>query len=625
VVKLLSIVLLFLLGVFNSSAQTPEGSPESTSPDIVLDHFDHAKKLHHWSFSNGPEFPGGDGSLSLGRAEAGADGPEENGHHAILAYRFTCSDRTHCGHYVAATWTAPAPIEVKPGAALAVWTRFSPDIDLAVRVQDQSGQTLQFSANGFPLEHREFESRERGEGQRIVIPITAHTEAHWGGANSGQLQGRIVSIAILANARYPRPSQGQLEFDDLRLVSTADSVFSLDPAAALLAAPEGAGELRPRLGVDIHFLSKEALLDRAKDAGFSFVRMDLPWARLEKDGQYDFTSFDALMQSLEARHMGVLWLLAYGHPDHGGQSPQTPEDIAAYARYAAAVVAHYRGHNVRFEIWNEPNQKRFLANSAVYPDLLRAALDAIRREDPTAQVSTGGTSGFDLPFIGRVLDSGSAQKASAIAVHPYRDSAPETLPADLIVLKDLMAGSTGESLPVWQTEWGYASYAHADEARSDGHSDSAQRKQAILAVRECLTTWALGLPVSVWYDLRDDGQNPSNQEHNFGLLHRDGSDKPAMQAVQLLSKIAGTRRYVGLVRDVPAGVHAMRLDGPDDSVFVLWSESEASTRMQFSSGQVLSFRDMFGEPMTAASSENDQKEIDLNESIGPVYARFKRQ
>ncbi|MBB6143228.1 hypothetical protein HNQ77_001172 [Silvibacterium bohemicum] len=619
-VKLFSIVLLFLLGVFNSPAQTPEDSPESTSSDIVLDHFDHSKNLHHWSFSNGPEFPGSDGSLSLGRAEAGSDGPEENGRHAILTYRFTCSDRAHCGHYVAATWTAPAPIEVKPGAALTVWTRFSPDVDFTVRVQDLSGQTLQFSANGFTLEHQ-----EGGEGQRIVIPITGHTDAHWGGANSGQLQGKIVSIAILANARYPRPAQGQMEFDDLRLISTAGSALSFDPAAALSAAPESAGELRPRLGVDIHFLSNDALLDRARAAGFSFVRMDLPWARLEKDGQYDFTPFDALMQSLEARYMGVLWLLAYGHPDHGGSSPQTPEDIATYARYAAAVVAHYRGHHVRYEIWNEPNQKKFLANSTVYPDLLRAALDAIRREDPAAQVSTGGTSGFDLPFISHMLDSGSAQKASAIAVHPYRDAAPETLPADLIALKDLVAGSTGQSLPVWETEWGYASYARADDARSDGHSDAGQRKQAILAVRECLTTWALGLPVAVWYDLRDDGQNALNQEHNFGLLHRDGSDKPAMQALQALSKVAANRRYVGLVRDVPSGLHAMRLDGPEDSVFVLWSENEASARMQFSSGQVLSFSNMFGEPMTAASNENDQKEIDLNESMGPVYARFKRQ
>ena len=67
-----------------------------------------------------------------------------------------------------------------------------------------------------------------------------------------------------------------------------------------------------------------------------------------------------------------------------------------------------------FEIWNEPNGKQFLANPAIYPRLLRAALDAIRREDPDAAVSTGGTSGIDLPFLTHMLESGSANHLSKI-------------------------------------------------------------------------------------------------------------------------------------------------------------------------------------------------------------------
>jgi len=370
-----------------------EASSLAQDRGIILDNFDGSKRLRHWAFSKGEEFPGANGSLALG--------PGYEGHGAALAYRFTCLDAVHCGHYVAATWKASSPIKVVSGATLTLWARFSPDVSLVVRVQDETGQTLQFPPNTLPLE-----SEGRSRWLSIAIPVTAQADGHWGGANTGQIQGRLIGIAILANSRYAHASQGEMEFDDVQLIPAVDSVVRLDPTAALSPAPKEGGELRSRLGVNIHFLKDDRTLDIARDAGFSFVRADLPWQDLEKNGQYDFTPFDALMQSLEARGMGVLWVLAYGHPEHGGNEPQSEKDIAAYANYAAAVVRHFRGHKARFEIWNEPNQKRFLRNASIYPSLLRSTLDAIRREDPNAVVSTGGTSGFDFPFLDRILEPG---------------------------------------------------------------------------------------------------------------------------------------------------------------------------------------------------------------------------
>ncbi len=395
--------------------------------------------------------------------------------------------------------------------------------------------------------------------------------------------------------------------------------FRFDSGAAITTAPQDAAKLSPRLGVNIHFLKDDRALDLAKAAGFSFVRMDLPWAQLEKHGGYDFAPFDGLMRSLEARGMGVLWLLAYGHPEHGGKSPQSSEDVAAYARYAAAAVTHFHGNNARFEIWNEPNAKEFLPNPAIYPDLLRTVLESIRREDRSAMVSTGGTSGFDFPFLTAMLKSGAAQQASAVAVHPYRDAGPETMPADFERLRQLMRRNAMKNTPVWNTEWGYSSYGNFTQELSDGgHSPVARKRQAVFVARECFTTWALGLPVIVLYDLRDDGTDPFDREHNFGLLNQDNSAKPAMTAVRTLTSVARDRTFAGTIRHLPHGLHAMRLDGADDIVFIFWND-DAQLMFRISTACSAAVTNLFGEPLAAG-----QNQIVLEENAGPIYVRLKR-
>ncbi len=413
----------------------------------------------------------------------------------------------------------------------------------------------------------------------------------------------------------------------LALPAGADSNFDLDVGSPVTPAPENAGQLHTRLGVNIHFLKDDRALDLARGAGFSFVREDLTWSEVERHGRYDFGPFDDLMRSLETRGMGVLWILDYGHPDHGGKAPRSQEDIAAYARYAAAVVAHFRGHNARFEVWNEPNLKQFLPNPAVYPEILRAALDAIRREDPNAIVSTGGVSQFDFPFLEGMLRSGSARRASAIAVHPYRQSGPETVQADSMRLRGLIRRETGHDMPVWDTEWGYSSHGYFPKNfAGDGHSDAARTRQGVLAARELLTVWALGLPVAVWYDLRDDGPDPRNTEHNFGLLQQDNSDKPAMRAVRALTTVAREHTYAGLVRNCPRGVHAMRLDGAEEVVFVAWNDQPGATpALRVPRSEWISATDLFGAPLPGPDGASDKVAFSLAETAGPIYLHLKRR
>jgi hypothetical protein len=179
-------------------------------------------------------------------------------------------------------------------------------------------------------------------------------------------------------------------------------------------------------------------------------------------------------------------------------------------------------------------------------------------------------------------------------------------------LREFIGHSAQPETPVWVTEWGYA-------ANQEDNSNAGERRQAILAMRECLTLWALGLPVGVWYDLRNDGTDPMDKEDNFGLLRSDNSDKPAMKALRVLTNSVRDHKFTGLMPDVPYGAHAMRLEGANDVVFVVWSERENRLSIQFPRDALISANTMFGEPI-AITTEG----IVLNQSAGPIYLRFKR-
>jgi polysaccharide biosynthesis protein PslG len=214
-------------------------------------------------------------------------------------------------------------------------------------------------------------------------------------------------------------------------------------------------------------------------------------------GGYHFSAYDALMSALDARGMGALWILDYGHPDHGGSVPRTTEDIAAFGRFVGLTAAHC---NVRYEIWNEPDTQQFWPpnpNAEEFAALLREAVRAVRRADPAAKVVSGGVSRFDLEFLRKTIDPDLAADLSAIGVHPYPKGRPERIGPELSDLGEWARRSFGERLEIWDTEWGYSSTNATETASGDGHSRAGRLRQALLAVREILTVWSAGCPLGV--------------------------------------------------------------------------------------------------------------------------------
>ncbi len=299
------------------------------------------------------------------------------------------------------------------------------------------------------------------------------------------------------------------------------------------SAPFGEG-----LGVNIHFTraSREEM-DLLASEGFRWIRMDLGWAGVEREaGKYRFAAHDFLRDECAKRGIRCLFILDYGHPVHTKDlAPADDAGRAAYARFAGAAAAHFKGKGVVLEIWNEPNISQFWRprpDVQQYIAMAKAALASIRAADPEAQVIAPATSTIDFPFLEACLEAGILDGLAAVSVHPYRGGPPETAEAEILRLAHLVERwrPAGRQVPIVSGEWGYTTAGIPEE------------RQAQYLVRQQIFDRALGLPFSIWYDWKDDGPDPKEHEHRFGTVTQDLKPKPACEAMRAAAaELSGLR------------------------------------------------------------------------------------
>jgi hypothetical protein len=129
----------------------------------------------------------------------------------------------------------------------------------------------------------------------------------------------------------------------------------------------------------------------------------------------------------------------------------------------------------------------------------------------------------------------------------------------------------------------------------------------------------------VWYDLRDDGPDGTDPEKNYGLLDSNGNEKPAMKALLTLMEAVKNRTFTGMVRDTPAGIHAMRLVGPTDTVMIVWADRpEVTQTMAAAKAGLRSIATVNGEVVKTKEKPSGFAQWVLEDTSGPVYLRWDR-
>lgn len=336
------------------------------------------------------------------------------------------------------------------------------------------------------------------------------------------------------------------------MVDRALAATEADPAPP----PSGVSRFGVAAGGNMHNLGAGELgreLDTYRAGGARWIRIDINWQLIQRDGpdSFDWSSFDRVVQAAEARGLSVLGGILYT-PDWarpaGTDGTHPPSDLATYARFAAAVAAHYAPMGVHtWEIWNEPNGGFWKPSPDPerYARMLELAYPAIKAADPSAFVVSAGLSPYGargdssatamnpLTFLERMYAAGANGSFDALGWHPYNftgiffhpasawSQVAETKPS----ARSIMVANGDGDKQIWGTEFG---------APTGNAGDSVSEAAQAQLVTQGYAKWKT-LPFAgplFWFSFRDAGRNLGDREQNFGLIHFDFTPKPSFAAYQ---------------------------------------------------------------------------------------------
>lgn len=343
------------------------------------------------------------------------------------------------------------------------------------------------------------------------------------------------------------------------------------------------------LGVNVHFSSladANAEIASLATVGFRFVRIDLLWSLVEQQkGHYDFSSYQRIMSTLVAHTIRPIFILDYNNSlyDNTSSPPltevglHTDEARQAFGRFAAAAVTTFKDYGVLWEIWNEPDNPRFWypqPNPDSYMALTQITINAMRSADASATIVAPALVGLEptyqdaWKFLERCFQLGLLDVVDALSVHSYRLGPPETASADYHHLRTLItryATQQKVNIPIVCSEWGYSL------------TWVSQEQQAAYFVRLFLINLANNLPLSIWYDWRDDGSDAKQIEDNFGIVTWNNQPKIAYFAAQTLIQQLTGFRFTEQVSVASTADYALLFTNGTAKKQVLWTTNTPHT------------------------------------------------
>jgi len=320
-------------------------------------------------------------------------------------------------------------------------------------------------------------------------------------------------------------------------------------------------------------------------AGIRSVRDNALWAAIEpRAGEL---GIPAPLENYitAATESGLVPLLVLVHGNRlydGGLKPHSPTAVAAYARYAGFVAAHFAGRAGFYEIWNEWDQHstKDPGSPEEYVRLVAAASREIRRADSKAKVLAGSitSTGIRDGFLDDIIDRGVLAYADGLAIHPYNHSSKNRRPEDwadwMTDLNSHIEARIHRKVALYITEMGWPT-------QQSGTGVTEQRQAEYLARLYLLARTMPFIKGVWWYDLRNDGPDPKEMEHNFGVLRSDLEPKVGYHALQGVSAIVSRANFAGREDLESQALYLLRFREPDgENIWTLWTSDETQHSLE---------------------------------------------
>ncbi|MBV8475616.1 MAG: hypothetical protein JOZ36_03035 [Acidobacteria bacterium] len=245
-------------------------------------------------------------------------------------------------------------------------------------------------------------------------------------------------------------------------------------------------------------------------------------------------------------------------------APTTPEQIAAFNRYAAWMVEHFKDRIHYWALWNEQDIGYWnpWGNPEQYGRLLAPFIETVHKTDPQGKVIYGGQADPSREFTRRALDT--CQCASGIDVYAYhtypgygQNLNPESMDYGAYLnespkqLRDLVSHYPGirPEIPFFDDEFNsIPSWVGSDES-----------VQAKYVPRGLVYNLAAGVKTFVW--LLTAGTD-GNEYDDFGLIHglthhdSDWTPRPVFSALENTNALFSDTKFDAAIEisspDLPA-------------------------------------------------------------------------
>ena len=413
-------------------------------------------------------------------------------------------------------------------------------------------------------------------GDAIIIwPCHGGANQQWALTANQQLQG-INGLCIAPTGAVTAGTGFSLAPCSSNKLQTwiVSPISTVLPRIAAVS-PAPADSFVNSIGVNMHL----SWLDRTYFTGFSNIvvpKLSALGIRHVRDGGPVFIDQSA-MRTVYANYQALA--TATGAKFTIIVSPkETPAGVApAYndASHVRTVLMYAGANNVEaFEGLNEHDQSGHTSWVSETVSMQRALWTTIKSDPSLAPKYT---------VLGPTVTSSAAVAAlgdvtpymNAAAFHPYPGAGTPFSAIGPNLSK--YASMIGGRAP-YATETGYPTSMLAPRS---GFQPVTEAVAAKYLPRLFLENFNAGIARSFSYELIDEGTDPSDPEQGFGLLHSDGSEKPAYAAL---------RNLIALVADPGApftpqpiqfaitgdtsGVHRSVLEKRDGRVYlVLWQEA----------------------------------------------------
>ncbi|MCS7060710.1 MAG: cellulase family glycosylhydrolase [Anaerolineae bacterium] len=327
---------------------------------------------------------------------------------------------------------------------------------------------------------------------------------------------------------------------------------------------------------EVEEVKRERIAQMIRDAGFTWVRQEFPWADIEIHAKGDFEDrrnrparsawdkYDHIVELIERYDLELIvrlsappkWAHA-GYADLGRFGP--PADFNDFADYVAAVVSRYKGRIRYYQIWNEPNIYPEWGEQAVNPEdyarLLCLAHDRAKQIDPNVvilaaalapTIAQDGRDLNDLIFLQRMYNAGAGRCFDIASAQGYglfsgpydrRLSPLTTNVSRHVLMRDIMVRNGDAHKPIWLAEANWNAVPNTPDViegvgRYGMVTEEEQARYVPQLYERARREWPWVGVIAVWFFKRPSDAERNQSWYYFRMVEPDFTPLPLYQAMK---------------------------------------------------------------------------------------------